>query len=255
MARTHSVRAIAPPLETNTADLLPIRFNLRDLGGVEAGDGRRVAPGRLFRGAGLHQLEPEHLDAVAPCGIRTAIDLRSSEEIGRGSFAGEAATLHHLPIFETGPDLGDPGDEAARILADTYMWMLGEGPDSIRGAIELLGEPEILPAVVYCAAGKDRTGIVCAIVLTLVGVEREAIAADYAPSDAPATALREWHLDNGTPADQLAAAGVFRAPREAMLLFLTAVDERFGSLDAYLEGIGVDVGGARRRLAAALLVA
>jgi protein-tyrosine phosphatase len=255
VARTHSVRAIASPLETSTADLLPIRFNLRDLGGVEAGDGRRVAPGRLFRGASLHRLEPEHLDAVAPFGIRTAIDLRSSTEIDRGTFVGDGSTLHHLPIFETGPDLGDPGEEAARVLADAYMWMLGEGPDSIRGAIDLLGEPDTLPAIVYCAAGKDRTGIVCAFVLTLVGVDRASIAADYALSDAPATALREWHLDNGTPDDQLAAAGVFRAPREAMLLFLDAVDERFGSLDAYLDGIGVDVDSARRRLSAALLVA
>jgi protein tyrosine/serine phosphatase len=131
--------------------------------------------------------------------------------------------------------------------------MLDEGPEAIRSAIDLLGEPGTAPAVVYCAAGKDRTGVVCAIVLSLLGVDRATIAADYALSDAPAAALREWHLDNGTPPDQLAAAGIFRAPREAMELFLAAVDERFGSLDAYLAGIGVDVEAARRRLAATLL--
>jgi protein-tyrosine phosphatase len=131
--------------------------------------------------------------------------------------------------------------------------MLGEGPEAVREAIDLLGEPEALPAVVYCAAGKDRTGVIVALVLSLVGVDRATIAADYALSDAPAAALREWHLDNGTPPDQLAAAGIFRAPREAMELFLAAVDERFGSLDAYLEGIGVEVEPARARLAASLL--
>jgi protein-tyrosine phosphatase len=131
--------------------------------------------------------------------------------------------------------------------------MLGQGPEAIRSAIDLLGEPGTAPAVVYCAAGKDRTGVVCAIVLSLIGVDRATIAADYALSDAPAAALREWHLDNGTPPDRLAAAGVFRAPREAMELFLATVDERFGSLDGYLAGIGVNVETARGRLAATLL--
>src|SRR5262249_30803111 len=100
---------------------------------------------------------------------------------------------------------------------------------------------------------KDRTGVVCAIVLRLVGAGREAVAADFALSDAPAAALREWHLENGASPDQLAAAGVFRAPTEAMELFFDSLDERFGSLDGYLDGIGVDVEAARPRLAAALL--
>ncbi len=249
---TRSVPAIASP-PISTTELLPARFNLRDLGGFPTADGREVAPGRLFRGASLHALAAEELDAVAPFGIRTAIDLRTTAEVDGRGFAGEGVTLHHLPVFESGPSLGDPGDEAARVLADAYVWMLGEGPAAIRKVIDLIGAPETLPAVVYCAAGKDRTGVVIAILLELVGVDRETIAADYALSDAPAAALREWHLDNGTPPDQLAAAGIFRAPREAMELFLAAVDERFGSLDAYLEGIGVDVDSARARLTAALL--
>ncbi len=212
-----------------------------------------VAGGRLYRGASLHRLEAEHLRAVAPLGIRTAIDLRSSEEVGLGKFA-SAESVRHLPIFEVGPEFGEPVEDVARTLADAYLWMLGEGAGSIRAAIDLLGAPERLPAIVYCAAGKDRTGVVCAIVLRLVGVGREAVVADFALSDAPAAALRKWHLENGASPDQLAAAGVFRAPVEAMELFLDSVDERFGSLDGYLDGIGVDVGAARSRLAEALLV-
>ena len=213
-----------------------------------------VAAGRLYRGASLHRLDVEHLEAVAPLGIRTAIDLRSSAEVGQGTFAGSAESVRHLPIFEVGPEFGEPVEDVARTLADAYLWMLGEGARSIRATIDLLGEPERLPAVVYCAAGKDRTGVVCAIVLQLVGVGREAIAADFALSDAPAAALREWHLENGAAPDQLAAAGVFRAPAEAVELFFDSVDERFGSLEGYLDGIGVDVGAARSRLAEALLV-
>lgn len=232
---------------------LPSRFNLRDLGGTPTADGRIVAPGRLYRGASLHRLEPDHLDAVAPLGIRTAIDLRSTEEVGHGTFAGSAAPTRHLPIFEVGPTFAEPIDDIARTLADTYLWMLEEGGPSIRLALDVLGEPRDLPAVVYCAAGKDRTGVVVAIVLLLLGVERETVAADYALSDEPAAALRAWHLDNGTSPDQLAAAGIFRAPTAAMELFLDSVDAEFGSLDGYLESIGVDLASARESVADALL--
>jgi protein-tyrosine phosphatase len=204
----------------------------------------------------MHRLEDEHLEALAPLGIRTAIDLRSSEEIGAGTFVGSAAPVRHLPIFEIGPSFSDPveGDAVARTLADAYLWMLSEGPGSIRAALEVLGEPRELPAVVYCAAGKDRTGVVIALTLLLVGVEREAVAADYALSDEPAAALRAWHLDNGASPDQLAAAGVFRAPAEAMGLFLASLDREFGSLDGYLESIGLEVEATRARLADALLI-
>jgi protein-tyrosine phosphatase len=248
------VRPIAAPLETPTPlASLPSRFNLRDLGGTPTADGRIVAPGRLYRGASMHRLEADHLEAVAPLGIRAAIDLRSSEEVGRGTFSGGAAPIRHLPIFETGPSFREPIDDIARTLADAYLWMLSEGGASIRTALEVLGEPRDLPAVVYCAAGKDRTGVVVAIVLRLLGVEREVVAADYARSDEPAAALRAWHLDNGTSPDQLAAAGIFRAPSAAMGLFLDSVDAEFGSLDGYLEGIEVDVAATRERLADALL--
>jgi protein-tyrosine phosphatase len=204
----------------------------------------------------MHRLEDEHLEALAPLGIRTAIDLRSSEEIGAGTFVGSAAPVRHLPIFEIGPSFSDPveGDAVARTLADAYLWMLSEGPGSIRAALEVLGEPRELPAVVYCAAGKDRTGVVIALTLLLIGVEPDAVAADYALSDEPAAALRAWHLDNGASPDQLAAAGVFRAPAEAMGLFLASLDREFGSLDGYLESIGLEVEATRARLADALLI-
>ena len=95
--------------------------------------------------------------------------------------------------------------------------------------------------------------MVVAIVLRLLGAEREVVAADYALSDEPAAALRAWHLENGASPDQLAAAGIFRAPAAAMDLFLDSVDQEFGSLDGYLEGAGVDVAAARTYLADALL--
>jgi protein-tyrosine phosphatase len=248
------VRLIAPPLEIRSPlASLPSRFNLRDLGGTPVGDGRAVAPGRLYRGASMHRLEADHLEAMAPLGIRTAIDLRSSEEVGRGTFTGSAAPVRHLPVFEVGPTFSEPIEDVAQTLAEAYLWMLSEGSGSIRTAIELLSEPRDLPAVVYCAAGKDRTGVVVAIVLLLLGAERKVVAADYALSDEPAAALRAWHLDNGASPDQLAAAGIFRAPTEAMDLFLDALDGEFGSLDGYLEGVGVDAAAARAYLADALL--
>ena len=133
---------IAPPLETRSPlGSLPSRFNLRDLGGTPVGDGLIVAPGRLYRGASMHRLEADHLEAVAPLGIRTAIDLRSSEEVGSGTFTGSASPVRHLPIFEVGPSFDEPVEDVVRTLADAYLWMLSEGAGSIRAAIEVLGDP------------------------------------------------------------------------------------------------------------------
>ena len=65
MARPRSVQTIAPPLETHSPlASLPSHFNLRDLGGTATADGRVVAPGRLYRGASMHRLEADHLEAV-----------------------------------------------------------------------------------------------------------------------------------------------------------------------------------------------
>jgi protein-tyrosine phosphatase len=207
----------------------------------------------LFRGASMHRLEPAHHELLADLEIATAIDLRTADEVAHGTYARVGATVHHLPMFAETPTFEEPIPDPAAALVDAYIWMLGEAGPAIGRALELLGDPGSYPAVVYCAAGKDRTGVLCAIVLDLLGVGRDEIAADYALSDGPAQALRSWRAGLDPSRRDPVPAGIYRAPADAMPRFFAAVDQRFGSLDAYLAEVGVPVDTTRAALRANLL--
>jgi protein-tyrosine phosphatase len=235
--------------------LLPARFNLRDLGGLETVDGRRVRDARLYRGASLHQLEGEQLAATAALGWGTAIDLRTASEVAYGTYSHASTATHHLPVFEQTPIFKEPIEDIATALAETYMRMLEEGGSAIATGLELLCDPSNYPAVVYCAAGKDRTGVFCAIVLHLIGVRAEGIAADYALSDGPAQALRDWRAGLAPERRDPVPAGIYRAPQEAMELFFEAVERRFGAIEGYLGELGVAVDEATHGLESNLLTA
>jgi protein-tyrosine phosphatase len=246
--------AIADQLETAAwAEQLPTYFNLRDLGGMTTGEGRTVRDGMLFRGASLHRLEPQHHELIAELEIATAIDLRTGEEVGHGTYSSVGATVHHLPMFAATPTFEEPIEDPATALVDAYLWMLGQAGPAIGAALELLADPESYPAVVYCAAGKDRTGVLIAIVLELLGVGRDQIAGDYARSDAPAQALREWRAALDPSRRDPVPAGIYRAPADALPRFFAALERRHGSLDAYLTDAAVPVEPTRTALRANLL--
>jgi protein-tyrosine phosphatase len=243
------VAAIADQLETAAwAEQLPTHFNLRDLGGRTAADGRSVRTGKLFRGASLHRLEPAHHDLLAELEIATAIDLRTGDEVAHGTYANVGATVHHLPMFAATPTFEEPIEDPATALVDAYLWMLGEAGPAISAALELLCDPASYPGVIYCAAGKDRTGVLVAIVLDLLGVPRDRIAADYTLSDAPSQALRDWRAALDPGRRDPVPAGIYRAPADAMPHFFDALEHRFGSLDAYLTGVGIPVEQTRTAL-------
>ena len=232
---------------------LPAYFNLRDLGGMTGADGRVVRSGRLFRGASLHRLEPSHHELIAELEIATAIDLRTGDEVGHGTYESVGATVHHLPMFAATPTFEEPIDDPATALVGAYLWMLGEAGPAITAALQLLRDPDSYPAVVYCAAGKDRTGVLVAIVLDLLCVPRDQIAADYTLSDAPSQALRDWRAALDPSRRDPVPAGIYRAPADAIPRFFAALETRFGSLDAYLTGVGIPVDQTRTALRENLL--
>jgi protein-tyrosine phosphatase len=216
-------------------------FNLRDLGGYRTADGRTTRWGRVFRGDGLHRLAPEDCAAL---GLVTVLDLRTELEISeRGRLQVDGIDWHHLPVLQAiwDPDWATPDLSPARFLADRYLTMLGEGADALGRALRVLADPERVPAAFHCAAGKDRTGVLAALVLSLVGVDDDTIAADYGLSRLGMGKLVEWirvtypeRLD--TMADQPTA--FLEAPDDAMHLFLGDLRWHHGSVEAYAESIG-----------------
>jgi protein-tyrosine phosphatase len=157
--------------------------NFRDLGGYPAADGRVLRWRTLFRSDGLHELTDAGVSTVRDeLRIGDIIDLRSSAELaldGRGPLADEPMRFHHLPLFDG--DATEQRDDVARpeTLGQLYVGMIEFAAAPITAVIETLATGDA-PAVFHCAAGKDRTGVISALILGSLGVPDEVIVADYA---------------------------------------------------------------------------
>jgi protein tyrosine/serine phosphatase len=215
-------------------------FNLRDLGGYPAADGRTVRWRTLFRGDGVFRLPPE---VFRELGVRTVLDLRTEAEIADRGRAEGGHEWHHLPLLRTTWDPSSLTEELAaeRFLADRYLEMLEEGAEAIGSALRLLADRQRLPAVFHCAAGKDRTGVLAALVLSLLGVGDGDIAADYGLSRLGMARFTE-HLRATSPerADVMERQPKVFAdcPEAAMELFLDDLRGRYGSVEEYAGSVG-----------------
>jgi protein-tyrosine phosphatase len=227
-------------------------FNFRDLGGYAAQDGRTVRYGRLFRADALHRLTEADGGAFRALRLRTVIDLRSNAEISdfgrlRDELAAELA-WHQMPVMEevllrpreieeisaAAPVIDEPGESYARMIGDGAV---------VARVFNLLGAEGSLPAVFHCTAGKDRTGIMAAMTLDLLGVSDDVIAADYVLTDVSRPRSIEW-INQHEPAFAALLAQFppeRRVCRPEMILgFLERVRAEHGSVEDLLLSAGVD---------------
>ncbi|QNP75807.1 GNAT family N-acetyltransferase [Streptomyces roseirectus] len=227
-----------PPFET--------LHNFRDLGGYPTRDGRRVRPGLLYRSDSLGKLTEGTPDwhRFRALGIGTVIDLRDPEEAthrGRvpqdGSFA-----YHHLNMEPHSPDRSaqparsealapNPAPDLGPHLAQRYLKTAEEGRKEIATALRLIADAHT-PVAFHCVSGKDRTGLLAALLLTLLDVPDEVVIEDYSRTElATAALLADWHATETTPP----WPSFGRAPATAMRLFLREFTARHGSVDRYVE--------------------
>jgi protein-tyrosine phosphatase len=165
--------------------LLPLvgAYNFRDLGGYPTGDGRRTRWGRLYRSDTLHELTDGDLTVLRDLGLRAVLDLRTADEVeqnGRGLLATEPIDYQHLSVIDqdAGESTAAPAPPGVD-LAERYLWYLEIGRRALVRALEAMTIEERYPMVFHCTAGKDRTGVLAALVLDIVGVEPAVIAEDY----------------------------------------------------------------------------
>jgi protein-tyrosine phosphatase len=232
-----------PPALLDRSIAFGVVFNVRDLGGLPAAGGRSVRPRQLFRADGVHRLSGDDLELARTLELRTVLDLRTAEEVERGRFPVEQLPVawHHLPLLRRMWSEDDlrPTDGAARFLAERYLAMVEQSGPTLGRAVELLAGGT--PALFHCAAGKDRTGVVAAFLLGLLGVAHDEIATDYHQSAANMAAFQQWIRDeHPEAADAMTQQPpeYLDAPPEAMLGFLEAIDRRHGSM----EGLATDLG-------------
>ncbi len=206
--------------------------NIRDVGGLPLRDGGTTTTGVLLRSGSLHHVTPadvEHLVDVV--GLRLVLDLRTAREIDRdGPTAVARAGVTTVPLTFIGederelPEIDDDTDPLTRI----YLGYLDDRGENVVAAVRRLAAAEAGPALVHCAAGKDRTGVLVALVLDAVGVQRDAVVADYALSAERVEALyRRWTAEAGVPMPDDLTPHLPRA--EAMAAVLARLDAEHGT--------------------------
>ena len=228
-------------------------LNFRDLGGYEGLDGRAVRWGKVFRSDALHELTPRDIETVRKLGLRAIYDVRRSAERRRQPTIIPDAHGHrtvHLSVGDDPDDTNQPDiidlilsgelkDADDAFMAEIYVSMVTEGAPAFGRLLTHLTDDDGLPALFHCAAGKDRTGLAAAFLLSILGVDDEVILDDYELSTKFRT---ERRIEVLRP--QLEAAGVdlekvrpfLSARRPVMVDTLRFVEETYGGVEPYLLG-------------------
>jgi hypothetical protein len=213
------------------------QFNFRDVGGVGG-----VRRGLLYRSDALCSLTEKGRPAYTALGVHTVIDLRRPDEIEVQGRAPQWAcrVWHNIPLREGPWPEGDCPDVASlpAYLAAIYRGMSETGAPDIVKVLTVLADPGTGPAVVHCAGGRDRTGVVVAVLLTLLGVPVEDVALDYELTERFTERWLAWKesVSGEVPVLPL---NLRHTPAEAMLLFMEGLLRRHGSVSDYLLSAGL----------------
>jgi hypothetical protein len=216
--------------------------NIRDVGGLPLRDGGTTRRGVLLRSASLRYCTPSDIrHLVDEFGLRLVLDLRTWREIEREASpaaladAGvETVALSFIP--EEGRELPETEDDVDPLVHIYLGYLRDRAENVVTGVRRLVAAG---PTLVHCAAGKDRTGVFVALVLDAVGVEREAVVADYALSGERIEALfRRWTAAAGEPMPADLTPHLPRA--EAMAAVLDHLDAEHGGAAGWLLAHGLE---------------
>jgi protein-tyrosine phosphatase len=230
--------------------------NLRDLGGFVTADDRRVRWGRLYRSDHLAKISDRDLELLGDLGIRLVCDFRNAEEIeGDPDRLPEGVVSINPAIIVDGatPSIieeaivsgNEAGLDFSRILLDANEMLVREAAPQYRAFFRALEKPDNLPMLFHCTAGKDRAGFGAALVLLALGVPMDRVMDDYL---ATATYTAD-HVDGTVRLIRLVSLfrieeseirSLLGVRREFLQAAFDAIDEDYGTVDAYLrEGLGV----------------
>jgi protein-tyrosine phosphatase len=218
-------------------------LNFRDLGGYPTADGRRIRWRRMFRSDALHGLTTADVRRLRDdLGLGVVVDLRSTAELqadGDGPLVEADVAHHHIPLFD-GETIGPEARAALVTLADRYYLMAEFAKARIARVLETLAVADA-PAVYHCAAGKDRTGVISAIVLGIAGVPDEVIVADYAATKENLDAIIERLMATRSYRTVLAnlPPDTLHAEAETMVAFLERIRAEYGGMRGYARAAGL----------------
>jgi protein-tyrosine phosphatase len=227
-------------------------LNFRDLGGYRAGDGRTVAWRRLFRSGELHYMTGNDAARLKEeIKLSSVIDLRTprrEREMRFGLLNQVGVAYFNMPFITTPLDRGS--DEEKRLfqsisnMGEFYLYLLrqeGFGGELMR-ALEIIADPRNHPLVFHCNAGKDRSGVLAAIILGVLGVEDEDIVEDYILTASYIDELKKrWDIIPEMADYNDLPEYIMLALPESMELFLSALKQEYGSVRGYVEAQGAEM--------------
>jgi len=229
----------------STAQRIPIdgTYNFRDVGGYPV-DGGTTRRGKLYRADALGRLGQAGRESLRELGVRIVIDLRDDFEVDAlpDDLEGLDVEVLRLPVFEGS---GASASTVGATIVHLYEKIVFQHTDVIVRALREIADTGEEPVVVHCTAGKDRTGIVVALALLAVGVDRETVVADYAVTEdnlrgpwleGMLELVRGYGVEV-TPDLRIILGG---SPREALETTIDRIEERAGSVRQYLLDAGLD---------------
>ena len=231
--------------------VLPIEggVNLRDLGGYVGLNGRLLRWGHVYRSGMLHQLTPNGWQMLTDLGLRWVCDLRSETEVAQNpSVLPEETAVSLLPHPVQSPDsrirqlysVWRNRHQLDQILFEIYTHvMLDNNAAIIGGILRHLADPDNLPFLYHCTAGKDRTGVVTAVLLGLLGVDDETIIADYSLTNAHydqfyAILNQDVQRMGSLGFDKQQLHPIFLAQPQMMADTLAYLRQQYGSIEQYV---------------------
>ncbi len=215
------VATVLPPADAEPGRwvILDGANNTRDLGGYRTQDGRRVRWKTVYRSGTLSGLTPSGGEAFRKLGVRRVIDFR--HRLAASSlFGGDASSVFRTARVTVLAIHAVKGDSTT----SAYVLSVRQDSDSYRQAFELLADPANRPLLFHCLAGKDRTGTMAALLLTLLGVDHESVMKDYALSELAGQSVNRQAMNDlldevarqGGIDNYLTAIGVSAATRQAI---------------------------------------
>ena len=214
-------------------------YNVRDVGGYATQDGHTTRWRTFLRADGLHRLTPASQQELIDYGVRTVIDLRGARELATSPdvFA-SSRHVRYVNISVIGEAAPDAKPRRWPDLESLYKYILDERQEVVKAVFDVMTD-NAFPVLIHCTAGKDRTGIISALMLGLANVSHASIAEDYALTNRHAAPLFD-EFRAITPAHRLAALERnLEARPEAMLDTLAHLESTYQNVPGYLKAIGL----------------
>jgi len=238
-------------------------LNVRDLGGHPTEDGGETRFGSVVRADSVRHLTDEGWQALVDYGMKTVVDLRTKEELEADPPAELPVEVLHIPFLET--DRSDwkqiedeleavvkAAPDVASATRDVYLVFLDHFASNVAAAVRAVANAPEGGVVIHCAGGKDRTGLVTALLLHLAGVRTEEIALDYALSEERLrTRHEQWIAEAESEEERERLMRITQTPADSIKGVLEELERRYGSVEGYLRHGGLtgdELAQARARL-------